>query len=377
MGFEPTNHGFAIRSLRPLGYTAGRGHTWWPQGPSASIRTGAFPYASLVRIPGLLSLLVTAVAGAAEVGTRPPPLAEGSVLTRVQGTLVQGKGDEGWHFRLRDAFEGEADRELDLLPAAALEDMVRRFESLPPGGEARFELTGTVTLYRDRNGVVPWMVVPVAEFAARTSRPVLRPPGAAVPDVPVPEVAVDDAEWRPRPSDQRPAFGSRWVPVLPEVRRQLAERPLSQSGEVQSDEVERRLMERVGEAARSLDMSDEEVEAVQESERLVGPHGSIDPLRQRPWLDADRSVQDRLGMVTRDPVTGAWRFVFESSRGAVGEREATLLPGQVLDRLERSARGQHGPFEVVLSGSITRYKGRAYLLPSGFKPLRAGKALGR
>jgi hypothetical protein len=88
-------------------------------------------------------------------------------------------------------------------------------------------------------------------------------------------------------------------------------------------------------------------------------------------------VQDRLGMVTRDPVTGAWRFVFESSRGAVGEREATLLPGQVLDRLERSARGQHGPFEVVLSGSITRYKGRAYLLPSGFKPLRAGKALGR
>lgn len=320
---------------------------------------------------------MVAATRAAEVGTRPPPLAEGAVLTRVQGTLVQGKGDAGWSFRLRDAFEGEADRELDVLPAAALEDMVRRHESLPPGGQARFELTGTVTVYRDRNAVVPWMVVPVAEFTARTSRPVLRPPGAVRPAAPVAEVAIDEAEWRPRPQDPRPAFGSRWVPVLPEVRRQLAERPLSQGGEVQSDEVERRLMERVGEAARSLDMSDELVQASRDAERSDGPLGAIDPLHQRPWLDADRSVQDRLGIVTRDPLTGGWRFVFESSRGAVGEREATLLPGQVLERLERAARGQHGPFEVVLSGSVTRYRGRAYLLPSGFTSLRAGKALGR
>ena len=44
-------------------------------------------------------------------------------------------------------------------------------------------------------------------------------------------------------------------------------------------------------------------------------------------------MQDRHGVVTRDPVTGSWRFVFESSRGELGEREATLLPCAVLERL--------------------------------------------
>ena len=299
------------------------------------------------------------------------------MLTRVQGTLVPGRGDGGWCFRLRDAFEGEADRELDVLPAVALEDMVRRFESLPPGGEARFELTGTVTLYRERNAVLPWMVVPVAEFAARGARPVLRPPGAVAP-APSQTVDTDEAmAWKPRTEESRPAFGIRWMPVLPEVRKQAAERPLSPSGDVASDEVERRLLERVGEAARSLDMPDEAVQASREAERQAGPHGSIDPLRERPWLDSDRSVQDRLGIVTRDPLTGGWRFVFESSRGEIGEREATLLPGQVLERLERAARGQHGPFEVILSGSVTRFQGRAYLLPSGFAPRQSGKSLGR
>lgn len=331
-----------------------------------------------VRIPGLLALIMFAAsARAAEVGTRPPPLAEGAVLTRVQGTLVPGRGDAGWCFRLRDAFEGEADRELDVLPAVALEDMVRRFESMPSGSEARFELTGTVTLYQERNAVLPWMAVPVAEFAPRGPRPVLRPPGAAVA-APTQPVDTDEAmAWRPRPESNRPAFGMRWMPVLPEVRKQAAERPLSRSGEVVSDEVERRLMERVGEAARSLDMPDEAVQASREAERRAGPHGGIDPLRERPWLDSDRSIQDRLGIVTRDPLTGEWRFVFESSRGSIGEREATLLPGQVLERLERVARGQHGPFEVILSGSVTRYRDRAYLLPSGFVARQAGKSLGR
>ena len=329
-----------------------------------------------VRIPGLLSLLVLAAhAWAAEVGSRPPPLSEGVVLTRVQGTLVPGKGDSGWAFRLRDTFEGEADRELELLPSVAVEDMVRRFESLPAGGEARFEVTGTVTLYHGRNALLPMMSLPMGEFGPRAARPVLRPPGAvrAAPEAPVapePEMpALASA------GDERSAFGIRWVPLLPESRRKSA--PPPSGGEVQADEIERRLIARVGEAPRSLDKDDAAVSRERQAAEAAGPHGSIDPLRQRPWLDSDRTVQDRLGVVTRDPLTGGWRFVFESSRGELGEREATLLPGQVLERLEHAARSQVGPLTVVLSGTVTRFEGRAYLLPSSFSALRTGKALGR
>jgi hypothetical protein len=82
-------------------------------------------------------------------------------------------------------------------------------------------------------------------------------------------------------------------------------------------------------------------------------------------------------VVTRDPVTGEWRFVFESSRGALGEREATLLPCALLERLERQARSTVGPLTVVISGEITRFDGRAYMLPSSFAVPRTGKTLGR
>ena len=88
-------------------------------------------------------------------------------------------------------------------------------------------------------------------------------------------------------------------------------------------------------------------------------------------------AQDRHGVVARDPVTGEWRFVFESSRGEVGEREATLLPCALLERIEREARSTQGPLSIVVSGQVTRYAGRAYLLPTVVEPMRSGRLLGR
>lgn len=316
----------------------------------------------------VLQILAISAVAAADGGaaSRAPLLEDGSVLTRVQGTLEPGEGGRGWTFRLREAFEGESDRVLLLLPSGVLEDMVRRRDSLPPGQPGRFELTARVTTYHGTNAALPLFASTVSQFTQLSARPVLRPPGSVAP---APQAAQADAAV-PLPSSRGrdDAFGISWMPLSPQAR-QAGERALA-GGQVQADDVERQLLERVGEVQRSSDTGAADAPATEAA-------GAMDPVRGRHWLEAERSLQDRHGVVTRDPVTGEWRFVFESSRGEMGEREVTLLPCATLERLEHRARSGQGPMPVVLSGQITRYRGRAYLLPGSFADPRAGRLLGR
>jgi hypothetical protein len=317
----------------------------------------------------LLQILAISVACLADGGgaSRAPLLEDGSFLTRVQGTLEPGQGGRGWSFRLRDAFEGEADRVIELLPSGVLEDMVRRRASLSPGQPGRFELSARVTTYRGANAALPLFASTVSQFADRPSRPVLRPPGAArAADAPP---VVDEAVPLP-PTRSDDAFGIAWVPLHPQSRLAGAAKP--SKAPLRADDIEQQLLERVGEAQRSSDLATPDAPA-----SLALGAGSADPLTGRPWLEGDRTVQDRHGVVARDPVTGAWRFVFESSRGELGEREATLLPCAVLERLERMARSGQGPLPVVLSGQVTRFQGRVYMLPLSFATPRTGRLLGR
>jgi hypothetical protein len=204
----------------------------------------------------------------------------------------------------------------------------------------------------------------------------MRPPGAAIDEMPEARESDDVLPMETRSENPMEAFGIRWVPLLPQARaaRELA---MSQRGSVKADDIERELLDRVGDVQRSPDLAPGDRQH-EDAARLAGADvGSLDPLTSRPWLDAARSVQDRHGVVTRDPVTGEWRFVFESSRGEIGEREVTLLPCAVLERLERQARSTQGPLSVVMSGQVTRFEGRAYLLPTVAAPIRTGRMLGR
>mgnify|MGYP003347071394 CR=1 FL=1 len=172
------------------------------------------------RLIQLLQILACAATAAADGGVaiRAPLLEDGSFLTRVQGTLVPGQGGRGWAFRLRDTFEGEADRVLALLPSGTLEDMVRRHESLPPGSEARFELTARVTAYHGGNAALPSFATTITQFSPRSARPVMRPPGARADAMVMPAAAEADASV-PGGSARDQAFGIRWMPTLPQAMR--------------------------------------------------------------------------------------------------------------------------------------------------------------
>ena len=324
-------------------------------------------------------LLFAALSGLSRAVAAPdqaPLLEDGSFLTRVQGTLEPPAGGRGWAFRVHGTLEGQQGRLVDLLPSSTLEDMKRRFESLASGTKANFEISARVTTYRGRNAALPMFAITISELATATGTNILRPPGAMIAD----KVVEDDAgaEWAQtqRASDPMEAFGIRWVPLLPQARAARAQ-ALTKGGSIGADDVERDLLDRVGPVQRSADLAPEarQAETRQLAVQMAG--GAVDPLTQRPWLEPSRSVQDRHGIVSRDPITGQWRFVFESSRGDIGEREATLLPCAVLERLERQARSSQEPLSVVMSGEVTRYEGRAYLLPTVMSQVRTGRALGR
>jgi len=323
--------------------------------------------------------MVTGLAQAqmlAQSGTRAPLLPEGAFLTQVQGSLEPGEAGQPWKFRLRDAFEGEADRMLGLLPSVTLEDMIRRRDSMPSGAVAKFELSARVTIYHGGNLALPLFATPLAEFSARPPRPMLRPPGASAGAI-AQSAALDDAyEPRTTKAVQENPFGSRWVPLLPQARA-ARDQALTTGGYLRADDIEQRLLEAVGDVQRSQDDTPQSVLAQQAARGDAVKTGSIDPLRNRPWLESDRSVQLRYGVVTRDPITGEWRFVFESSRNNLGEREATLLPCTVLERIERQARSMNEPLSIVLNGEVTRFQGRAYLLPISYSSPMTGKSLSR
>jgi len=87
-------------------------------------------------------------------------------------------------------------------------------------------------------------------------------------------------------------------------------------------------------------------------------------------------IQSRRGTMTRDPVTGGWRFIFASGHRDDGDVALDLLPCAKLSELIASARSSSTPLSVMLTGDITVFEGRNYLRPVRSQVLGAGKWIG-
>ena len=394
MGFEPTNHGFAIRSLRPLGYSAkyrilasnavgvnamstqipkSFAMIWFAAlctqcalaNPQAVTPTNVAPASA--PLPGVQRETNASVL---KLSQRPPLLPEGAFLTQVAGTLLASEGDRGWVFSLRGSFDSEPDRVVHLLPSITLADMIRNSAQMKSGAVAKFMLTGQVTLYGGENYVMPLFATVISEFPPRQSQPILTPPGAwygsnqalaiLQSQKTAPQVAPQQAPF----VLMRRSFISLASPLSSESIAAEKSQKQSWAGGISADDIEQELVARVGDIQRSLD-----------APRLP----ALDPnsTNQLKWLQPGRRIHDRLGTVMRDPVNGVWRFVFESSRGRVGEREAELLPCTLTESLVTQAQSGGGLASGILSGEITLFEGRSYILPTSFGTLRTGKLLSR
>ncbi|MAB29436.1 MAG: hypothetical protein CMJ53_09210, partial [Planctomycetaceae bacterium] len=96
----------------------------------------------------------------------------------------------------------------------------------------------------------------------------------------------------------------------------------------------------------------------------------------RTMAEGDR-IQNRRCSILRDQRSGTWRILFTSE--GVDRRDPTMeiLPCLLLEKLQRRAAQSDLPESILLSGEITRYQGRNYLLPTRWRPTSSSSNIQR
>lgn len=269
-------------------------------------RTGSLKYPLPMRVGRstiLLSTMLWATATAA-----PGLLPEGSVITGVEGTMVRPTPDDPWHLRITT--DGDT-RELVLMPCRVLEEM-------EDAGDAHtFVITGTVSVFDERNWLMPGHAEVTAEHAVRNE-------SKTAPANPGDE---DDADITTQ------SAGDSVADIVAELQQS------------------------VGPLRRSLDTGVEK-----DTDADIQPDGTL--------------IVSRRGRMMRGR-HGAWVFVFDSDAWGTADAPVVLLPSPLLKSL--IASGQRTDFRgaLNLSGTLTTYRGRRFLVPTAVTALRDRPNLSR
>ena len=265
---------------------------------------------------GLLSMALAASPGPA------PLVPNGAILTNVQGQMVQPSADAPWTFRL---IGGAADpdgrhRDFILLPCRILEEM----ESVQATEEnSIFVLTGEVTLFGGRNWLMPRHVERRTAHAPR-SEPTIAPPDPG-----------DDSFDADMEDGMREgvAAGDSVADIVADLQASF------------------------GGLARSLDTGE-----TAESKEFSKPDGTLIVSRRGRLLRSQR---------------GAWLFVFDADAWGQADAPVVLLPSPILDRLVREGRHSDYRSPIHLSGAISQYHGRRFLMPTAITSHRERPNLSR
>ncbi len=371
-----------------------------PIAPSVALPTIEKIGASKVEPPAAANstLVITPAQEAAEILASgkflAPLIPEGGFLVRASGTLGRDEFFGVWTFELDDRVDGASDRSLILLPAEPLADMIQRHVSTIKDGTSApmFEVSGQVLVFHKRNFLLPTFAVPVDRRVERPAAPKLLPPGS--------KGALELAQNRLVAATAVTAGTGATAETAETAETAATDATLvtdtkSVDPEKFANDLERRLNERVAVVPSSADNAAPAIAAAPgtlQPSRTVAPAtdltASVMPMIEAratslssvtpsavPLLPPMR-VQSRRGTITRDPLTGTWRFIFASGQRDNGDIALELLPCGMLNQLIASARSSDGASHVMLTGDVTVFEGRNYLRPIRSQPLGAGKWIG-
>ena len=371
-----------------------------PIAPSVALPTIEKIGASKVEPPAAANstLVITPAQEAAEILASgkflAPLIPEGGFLVRASGTLGRDEFFGVWTFELDGRVDGAADRSLILLPAEPLADMIQRHVSTIKDGTSApmFEISGQVLVFHKRNFLLPTFAVPIDRRVERPAVPKLLPPGS--------KGALELAQNRlvVATAETATAVGagtSAEAGTAALTAATVAADTKSVDPEKFANDLENRLNERVAVVPSSADNAAPAIAATPgtpQPSRTVAPAtdltASVMPMieaRTTPLSSATPStlpllppmrVQSRRGTITRDPLTGTWRFIFASGQHDNGDIALELLPCGMLNQLIASARLRDGASHVMLTGDVTVFEGRNYLRPIRSQVLTAGKWIG-
>ncbi|MFG0283521.1 MAG: hypothetical protein ACF8R7_03790 [Phycisphaerales bacterium JB039] len=259
---------------------------------------------------------------------RPPLLPEGSFLPKRRGVMVRSGSGE-WVYVFYPDARGDAESPMTLLPSATLE----RMEEVTQRRQQRpeFILTGQVFVYNGANYLLP------------TAFSVAPPPAPPEPEETGEHVGgADDAQAGAEPpvetGDRSPLDDA--VEAL--VRRIEAERPGERA---------------LGEASLLGEAGD--------------PAQGATPGGAEPRPDGELLVRRRARLIR---LAGAWRLAIDNDPDGPTPPTTMMvvLPCLNLERMERLAAdlGENQTFEV--SGMVTQYRRRNYILPTIYRITRPG-----
>lgn len=298
-----------------------------PISPTQTRAPGVVP-ASPAPGPGDLARL--------ETGGSPgfPLRREGTFLVRARGVMARLPGGEVAFVFARDS-EGKSERPMVLLPNQALQRMEQSAGGA--GRTAGFVLTGQVLVYAGVNYVL------VSEAS------MLAPEPATIGTT----EAGTPAEKAANPESQEPAPRADASPV-PGV---LTDDPSVQ------DLVRRLAWQR--ERPRTIERTD-----ARREDRPRTSSESVDVLPE------GRMIVKRKGRLVRGN-EGDWTFAMDSTPDAKADAPLTLLPCANLQRLDTWAGtvGEGGAVEVT--GRVTMYRERNYLLVTMFRLLPTAEVTAR
>ncbi|MFK7959559.1 MAG: hypothetical protein AB8G96_03465 [Phycisphaerales bacterium] len=269
----------------------------------------------------------TASDAAAKPAVRYPLIREGSRLVRVRGRIDTDPATAALRMTIDAADPQSPGHQLVMLPSSRLSELelvLAAFGDRP----VDVQVTGRVTIFDGRN------------FLMLTHPATAIPPDAATPETPGrPDPADDSAEAISRaldraagPSTRRPDRRVTEPPPRDGVSRSTTDRTATGRGDSADD----------GRVVGTLDVAE------------LRPEGT--------------RIVDRRGKVRRTG-GGGYLFVFDAdgTGDAAGDPPMMMLPCRLLESLGRLGARPGDDAAVLISGEVSTYRGRNYLMPTVYR----------
>ena len=133
-------------------------------------------------------------------------------------------------------------------------------------------------------------------------------------------------------------------------------RPADQSAE----EMLRQMLQPQGQTAQPLQPAPEKTTDLDDRE----PAAQSPPVSGQPLIREGTPLLDRVGRLTRAADGAGFEFTLESDGRTLSEPPLRLLPNRRLQQLEDRVRTSYRDLKISVSGDVTEYRGRNYLLLS-------------
>ena len=258
---------------------------------------------------------------------------EGAFLIDRRGIIVPVAGRR-WAFVFDPDETGKSDDPMFLQPCLRLSEMIRLAESRER--TVTFLITGEVFVYRGQNYLLPRRFTTVAYDDERTdAREALRDATRRAGEALAPPES-DDPD---RPTDTPPGTTPGTTPTVDELLREV-ERATREAEAARNE---------VGQTTRQR-TRDEDTGILAESTLIVS----------------------RTGRLVVGP-TGMWEFVTDNGANADPgstrisiDAPLTVLPSLNLQRMEQRANRYGDRARFIVSGTVTIFENRNYLLPTMF-----------